>query len=535
LGLSIIASLRSDDARHRLHGDPLVPRLLILDDDRAAIQCLRQAFKATGVRVSSAQGGKRARSKTGQAPDVVIVAVGPERGAGWSQLETWVARGVAVMIVLSSPDGASAISAMRRGAAAFFFKPLDYAQVRDTVLLSLQRRRAPAAETMAAEEPAPQRVAVGQDRLIGRSAAMRRLYKQLAQAALAPTAVLFVGETGTGKDLAAFSLHRHSSRSAERCERIDVAGIAGERLESDLFGEEPALSAGSQRPIGVVERCDGGSLVLSEVDRLPMRAQARMLNMIEHRQLTPVGGTPASPLDVRILASTRAELEPLVRSGGFRPELLYHLREFVVALPPLRDRTDDLPELVDYFLARLSGELGQLPPPVSPDALERLGRHAWPGNLWELQSVLRQALWRSDGRLVTPESLPDEVSPRPTATTTAAMAAATAAAAWPRLTELDVLIRQALEAGGPTLYADSVAFFDRFICQRVLDHTEGNQSRAARLLGITRRSLRTKIKKWSPANAARSASGKRKPRGKTAARKEKRVISRDDGRSESPK
>lgn len=479
-----------------------MPRLLIIDDDRAALLALRQVFRATGVRITSASPRRTAASSKGRLPDLVILAAAPPAGDDWPQLDRWLHHSVPVIVVLSSPDGARAIAGLRRGADAVFFKPLDYARLRDAALALLRRPSAPANPP---EAPADGH-AIQPDRLIGRSEPMRTLYKQLALAALAPTAVLLVGETGAGKDLAAFSLHRHSARSAGRYERIDVADVPVQRLELELFGHESASSPGEQHPVGSIERCQGGTLVLSEIDRLPMRAQARMLTIIEQRRSTHNGGSRDGPSDVRILASTRADLEPLVRDGRFRPELFYYLREFVVAVPPLRDRTDDLPELVDHFLARLSGELGLAPPRVAPEALERLARHRWPGNLWELQSVLRKALRSSDGSLVTRESLPDDFAPRPAVSGTGPTR--------PSLTQLDTLIREALQSGGTALYSDSVAFFDRFICQRVLDHTEGNQSRAARLLGITRRSLRTKIKKWSPA-----ATGKRGTKGKVAARR----------------
>ena len=424
MGLPIIASLRPDDASHRFNGDPLVPRLLMIDDDRAALLALRQAFRATGVRITSASLERQTHSSSkGRAPDVVILAAGSPAGDDWPQLDGWVTRSVPVIVALSVPDGARAIAAIRRGADAFFFKPLDYARLREKVLDLLRQPSAPPSATAARADgqqadgqQADGQQADGQivmpDRLIGRSQAMRTLYKQLALAALAPTAALLVGETGAGKDLAAFSVHRHSARSAGRYERIDVAGVPVERLERELFGHESTSPPGEQRRLGWIERCQGGTLVLNEVDRLPMRAQARMLTIIEQRPMSRGGGSQTATSDVRILASTRADLEPLVRSGRFRPELLYYLREFVVVVPPLRERADDLPELVNHFLARLSGELGLPPPRVAPEALERLARHRWPGNLWELQSVLRKALRRCGGLMLTRESLPDELAPQ---------------------------------------------------------------------------------------------------------------------------
>lgn len=503
MGLPIIASLRPE-ASHRFNGDPLVPRLLIIDDDRAALLRLRQAFRTTGVRITTAPPGRHAGSSAkGRAPDLVILTAGMATRDDWPQLDRWRRSGVPVIAVLPAPDGSRAIAAVRRGVDAFFFKPLDYARVRDTALGLMRRHAAPVSVSEASANGQADRP----DRMLGRSRAMVGLYKQLALAALAPTPVLLVGETGSGKDLAAFSVHRHSARSAGRCERIDVANIPVERLDLEIFGHEPASPSRGQRRLGWVERCEGGTLVLSEIDRLPMRTQARMLTVIERHLVTRVGGARAAPSGVRILASTRDDLEPLVRAGRFRPELFYYLREFVVAVPPLRERADDLPELVDHFVARFSGELGIAPPLVAPEALDRLARHRWPGNVWELQCVLRKAICRSDGRLVTRASLTDDLAPRPVVSG--------AGPTRPPLTELESAIRHALQHGGTTLYADSVAFFDRFICQRVLDHTTGNQSRAARLLGITRRSLRTKMKKWlPPAAKKRNAKGSAAARGK---------------------
>ncbi|HEX5444036.1 MAG TPA: sigma-54 dependent transcriptional regulator, partial [Pirellulales bacterium] len=402
------------------------------------------------------------------------------------------------------------IEAARRGVYDFLWKPIDVVRLRELV-------RGALAHAVARNEPEISRVdcVTAAEVLLGRSTAMQALYKEIGRAAQGDVAVLLIGETGAGKSLTARTIHRHGHRRQERFATVDPSGMTVERLEHELFGyERGAFVGAAARRIGWLERSSGGTLLLKQVEQLPPRVQGQLVGLFEEQTIRRIGGGSPVAADVRIVASTPRELEPLVAAGRFRADLYYHLESFAIRVPPLRERLADLAELVDHFWRRLTQHRNDGHSEFGQELLDALAEYRWPGNLWELQSVVYQIFWRSRGQTPWREALPEPL--QPTRSTVVSGAGSPPVA----LASVDELISTAAQGGGD-LYAACVALFDRYLCSRVLEHTGGNQSRAARILGMTRRSLRTKIRRWSePTNDARPA--KPRPAAKKTARRASR-------------
>jgi two-component system nitrogen regulation response regulator GlnG len=314
---------------------------------------------------------------------------------------------------------------------------------------------------------------------------MQEVYKAIGRVAPQDLAVLILGESGTGKELVARAIYQHSRRAAGPFLAVNCAAIPEPLLESELFGHEKgAFTGADRRRIGKFEQCAGGTLFLDEIGDMTPLTQAKLLRVLQDGRFERVGGNETIRADVRIIAATNRELTQMAAAGEFREDLYYRLEVVTITLPPLRERDGDLPLLVDHFLKRFSPEMGKQVVQVSPEALDLLCRYSWPGNLRELQSVLRQALLRAQGPVLLPDFLPPslrgeappEAGPR------------SAAVDW------EDFLSERLRAGSRDLYAEALGLMERSLVTRVLRHTQGNQLQAAKILGITRGSLRTKIR-----------------------------------------
>jgi two-component system nitrogen regulation response regulator GlnG len=269
---------------------------------------------------------------------------------------------------------------------------------------------------------------------------------------------------------------------------VNCAAIPEALLESELFGHEKgAFTGADQRRIGKFEQCNGGTIFLDEIGEMPALLQAKLLRLLQEQKFERVGGNQTIETDVRIITATNRDLEAMTTENQFRLDLFYRLNVFTITLPPLRDRGDDLLILIDSLLHRYSAELNKSLRRVSPEALKLLLEYSWPGNIRELQNVLRKALLTATGAVLIPEFLPDEIR------------------SGGKLTgigdddedqlphNLAVFLKQRLAASTESLYAEVLDFMERYVLTRVMQHCRGNQSAASRLLGITRGSLRNKL------------------------------------------
>jgi two-component system nitrogen regulation response regulator GlnG len=385
-----------------------------------------------------------------------------------------------VIFITGKSTTDTAIEAMKLGAYEYLLKPLELSQLRQVVdrAFAISRlMRVPA--VVADAGPVDERA----DAIVGRCPAMQEVYKAIGRVAGQDVAVLIAGETGTGKELVARAIYQHSRRAAGPFLAINCAAIPEQLLESELFGHEKGAFTGAERRrIGKFEQCSGGTLFLDEVGDMTPLTQAKILRVLQEQQFERVGGDETVRTDVRVIAATNHDLEALVAQGRFRQDLYYRLSVFTIRLPPLRERTDDLTLLVQHYLNRFSRELSKDVQAVAPEALELLHRYPWPGNVRELQSVLKQALLQAAGPMLLADflHLPAESMPREKDQH--------------RAFDLGQFIDEQLHAGSEDLYAEALRRMERLLLTRVLRHTGGNQVQAAKLLGITRGSLRTKLR-----------------------------------------
>jgi len=268
---------------------------------------------------------------------------------------------------------------------------------------------------------------------------------------------------------------------------VNCAALPETLLESELFGHEKGSFTGADhRRIGKFEQCNGGTIFLDEVGDMAPLSQAKLLRLLQEQRFERVGGNETIKTDVRIIVATNRDLESMIADATFRPDLYYRLNGFTIKVPPLRERGDDLLLLIEAFLSRYSQELNKPLQRVSPEALKILVEYSWPGNVRELQSMLRKALLNLTGPVLVPEFLPDEVRSGPhQAFTGGGDADGTAS-------DLASLVKSRLSASSENLYAETLEFMERYLVTRVLQTTAGNQSKAAKILGITRGSLRNK-------------------------------------------
>jgi two-component system nitrogen regulation response regulator GlnG len=316
------------------------------------------------------------------------------------------------------------------------------------------------------------------------------VYKAIGRVAAQDVPVLITGESGTGKELVARAVYQHGPRAEAPFLALNCAAIPETLLESELFGHEKgAFTGADRRRIGKFEQCHGGTIFLDEIGDMPLALQAKILRLLQEQAFERVGGNETIRTDVRLIAATHRDLKVWSGEAKFRPDLYYRLGVFTIHLPPLRERGDDLPLLVQHYLRRFSRELGREVRQVAPEALERLRAYSWPGNIRELQSVLKQALLQASGTVLLPTFLPEPLG-----------GATVAAPPLPRAVEPGVetfVISQRVGSDLRDLYAETHRQVDRLLLPRVLDYTRGNLQQAALLLGIARQTLRQKLRNLS--------------------------------------
>jgi len=322
------------------------------------------------------------------------------------------------------------------------------------------------------------------DALVGRSPAMQEVYKAIGRVAPQDVTALILGESGTGKELVARAIYHYSKRSGGPFLAINCAAIPENLLESELFGHEKGAFTGADRKrIGKFEQAGGGTLFLDEIGDMTPLTQTKILRVLQGQEFERVGGSEPIRADVRVVAATNRDLERMVADGTFRGDLYYRLNVFTIRLPPLRERGDDLPLLVEHFVRRYGREMGKGVREVSSEAMAVFRRYPWPGNVRELQSVVKQALLGTTGSVVLPEFLPSAVRREGGPVGGSAF----------DFGGLTGYVEDQLGAGSTSLYADYQALTDRHLLALVLRHAGGNLSQAARALGITRATLRTKL------------------------------------------
>jgi DNA-binding NtrC family response regulator len=463
------------------------PRLLLVDDDEEACRMLAEVLSRESYQVSRALSAKDALAQVdGAGPfDAVLTDLRMPEASGLDLLTELRRRDpeALVLVLTAFGDASGAAAAIRAGAYDFISKPYDLEELRQTLARALARRELVARRQSGAEdrpaEPAP-----SPGILVGHSPGIISVMKQVARVAPSQATVLILGETGTGKELVARTIHRFSERAARRMVAVNCSALAEGLLESELFGHVKGAFTGAtaNRP-GLFREGDHGTVFLDEIGDVSPGLQARLLRVLQEQEIVPVGSETPIQVDVRIIAATHRDLQAMVQERKFREDLYYRLNVVTVQLPPLRERRQDIPLLIDHFLTTLAARHGRGPVAIDPAAQARLLAYDWPGNVRELENVLERALVLAEIDVIGPEHLPEHLRGGPTAAGASPAAAPAPAEAGEAPAEPDTELV-------------SLDELDRRHVFRVLATTGGNREESARILGISRRTLTRMIQRW---------------------------------------
>jgi nitrogen regulation protein NR(I) len=473
------------------------PRLLIIDDEPNLRYSLEQSLRSESLEIlTAATAGRGIELVKSDSPDAVLLDVRLPDMSGldaFDQIRQIDPRlPVVIMTAYSTTD--TAIEAMKRGAFEYLLKPVDLRSLRAVLAKAVELSHLRHVPALFPDEGSADHERV--DRIVGETAVMREVYKCIGRVTHLDVPVLIEGESGTGKELVARAIYQHSLRSDGPFLAINCAAIPEGLLESELFGHEKgAFTGADRRRIGKFEQAHRGTLFLDEIGDMTLATQPKMLRLLQEQQFERVGGEETIRTDVRVIAATNQNLEERVTAGRFRGDLLYRLRVYTITIPPLRERGEDLPLLISYFLTLLSRQFGKRVNTVAPDAMRILESYSWPGNVRELQSAVRYAYIQSAGEVITRDSLPDHLlgeagPPR------AEGSAPSSGASELEQRELDVaaMVTNLLQANESDIYDKICAAVDRTVIEAVLRHAKGNQLRASEILGISRTTLRGKLR-----------------------------------------
>jgi len=463
---------------------PFTGSILVADDEESIRFVLERTCTQHGHAVTSVASGTEALAalRAGRF-DVALIDVKMPDLSGLDVVSRARADGIETLFVVITAQNtmANAIEATKRGAYDYLTKPFDLDQVALLVGRAMELRRI----TRDLERVRGE-LSQHYELVIGGTPAMQEVYKVIGRVAPTDATVLIEGETGTGKELVAKTIHYHSSRNGPFV-AINCSAIPTELLESELFGyERGAFTGAVERRIGKFEAAAGGTLFLDEIADMPLGLQAKLLRVLQEREFTRIGGRDAIRADVRIIAATNQHLEDAVRQGRFREDLFFRLNVVRITVPPLRERRGDIPELIDFFLDKVNRERGTGIVGVSPEARALLTRHSWPGNVRELENALVRAAVLAGARTLVPDDFALAGQPR----TAAAEVLPLEEAVRRYLAE-----RLAADASATVgdLYATLIAAVERPLIEVVLERAGGNQVKAAEMLGINRNTLRKKI------------------------------------------
>ena len=450
------------------------PRVLVADDEPSIRYVLRETLEDAGCEVVEVDDGDRAFEEL--ATGGFQLAFLDIRMPGQSGLDLLERLGpmrsdCAVVIITAQNTFENAVEAMKRGALDYLVKPFGVGEVRALEQEVHELRREVAKRT------------VPGDRMVGKSPALLEIFKTVGRLAGRDVSVLVTGESGTGKELVARALHAASARAEGPFVAVNTAAIPRELLESELFGHERGAFTGAvEARIGRFSEASGGTLFLDEIGDMPVDLQAKLLRVLQSSEVTPVGGRRAERVDVRIVAATHRDLDAAVAKGDFREDLLYRLRVVPLHIPPLRERREDVPVLAHHFVERYAEELGTGSRLLAEDTVNRLCAHDWPGNVRELENAIKRALVLATGEILLPEDF------------SFLDASAAPGRDGPDLEQLvRAEVRAILEVGDENVYRSVLERIERPLLETVLAKTDGNQIRAAALLGINRNTLRKKI------------------------------------------
>jgi two-component system response regulator HydG len=449
--------------------------VLIVDDDDAHAQAVADSLRRINCDCTIATSGRRGVELIeSENFDIIITDLRMEDVDGLAvSIRPAGTAGGEVIVLTGHSSVHSAVTAMQGGAYTYLTKPLDVQELRNAVEKASSRirliRRNAALSRRLDEK-------FGFEGVIGNSPAMNKVIEQLKNLAPTETTVLILGESGTGKELVARALHQNSPRKTKPFVPLNISALPESILESELFGHEAgAFTGAATRRIGKFEYANGGTLFLDEVGEMPTETQIKLLRVLEDRKITRIGSNDERPVNVRLVAATNANLKESLENGTFRRDLYYRISVVTIDLPPLRERREDTPLLIEHFLRDLTARTGKRVQGVSRAAKRALMAFDWPGNIRELRNVIEGALMLDTDGLIDVDDLRDDIAPFAGAETDG----------------VDAFAR-----GADTLIGRPLTDVERYYITRALELTEGKRAEAAKLLGIGERTLFRKIKEY---------------------------------------
>lgn len=443
--------------------------ILVVDDDSSLRRVMKLQLEEAGFDVSLAPGGDEAWTMLREIEPHLIITDLRMPTTGLELLRRIQAEGRQTTVIVVTAFGTieTAVEAMKMGAYDYVTKPIDFEALVLVVHRAMERQNL-IEEVRILRSALDERY--GFEKIVGHSKGLLRVLDQAARVSQRDATVLIQGETGTGKELVARAIHHNSRRSSRPFVPINCGAIPRDLLESELFGYlRGAFTGALANKPGRIESADGGTLFLDEVGELPLDAQVKLLRVLQEGELSKLGASKPIKIDVRVIAATHRNLAAMVEDGTFREDLYYRLAVVPLRIPPLRERREDLPELIDALFHRAK-ERHRLPEMrLSPKVLQRLISYRWPGNVRQLENVLERLLVLSSADLITEEELPEELTPSGTSHVTF----------WPELPEEGI----------------SLEMVERELITRALERFAGNQTQAARYLDISRRTLIYRMEK----------------------------------------
>jgi len=456
-------------------------QILVADDELNLRRVLEAQLKRDGYDVIAVEDGQQALDALEEHHvDVIISDLRMPKVDGMTLLKQAVADFPDVPVIIITAHGTvdTAVEALKLGAFDYITKPFEQSELRNVVGKAARTRE------LTQREVAPEPSEPGRYRLIGQSPPMVEVYNVIEKVADTPSTVLLTGESGTGKELIARALHENSSRKDRPFIRVNCAAIPRDLIESELFGYEKGAFTGAvtSKP-GRFELAHGGTLFLDEIGEIPVNMQVKLLRAIQEQEFERVGGIKTIEVDVRLVAATNRDLAQEIKQGRFREDLYYRLNVVQVRLPPLRERTSDIPLLIEHFVKRFREKLKKDVVGATDGAMQRLLAHPWPGNIRELENVIERCILFSEGDRIDVGDLPPEV--RVDAPSSAASAPPPKAAE-PASDQPTPGLKEAVR--------EAASKVERELIVRALSQTGGNVTHTARLLKISRKSLQTKMK-----------------------------------------
>ena len=447
--------------------------VLVVDDEAGVRASIRAILEDTCQVLEAPNGTAALELLKSHEFDLVMLDQRMPGEAGIDILPRVKAHDPSIVVVLATAvhDVRTAVEALRRGAYDYLTKPFDVDDIMMLAQRALEKRALEREVIRLRSALAPSGPGGGFEGMMGRHPDMVRIYQLVTQIAPTPTTVLITGESGTGKELVARAIHNQSDRRSQPFVAVNVAAIPDTLIESELFGHEKGAFTGAHaRKLGKFELAHGGTLFLDEIGSLRLDLQAKLLRALQQREVERVGGIRAVAVDARVVAATNVNLRQAVRDRVFREDLFYRLNVVPIQLPPLRDRREDIPALIEHFVRKIARECGRDVRGVSAGALEVLSRYDWPGNVRELENVIHRAVVLATGPVVQLHDVPLDVAMPETGS---------------RLTEDTGLpLREACDQ------------FERQYVLRVLERVSWNVSRAARMLGVHRNTVLAKLSGW---------------------------------------